>query len=126
MMPRMTPDGERAQPEAGPPTESHRYQLWFEQFRDIAVMAAALAGGAITLFGTVFSTVARRPSSGLTIALFVAAAIVALMGQSAIVDAADRGEPPGLRIRRLRSLGLSLMGAGAGAFLMSAMRAFTS
>lgn len=31
--------------------DSNRLQMWFEQFRDLAVINLALAGGVITLLG---------------------------------------------------------------------------
>jgi hypothetical protein len=107
---------------AAPPTEPHRFQLWFEQFRDIAVMALDLAGGAITLLGTIFSSEPRRGSGFVAVVLLGFAAVTATLGQVAVVDLADRAQPIDRRTRRFRTVALTLLGAGVGAFVTFALR----
>lgn len=96
---------------------------WFEQFRDLGVLAVALSGGALTLFGTVMSGATRQPSSVLGIVLLCAAAVTALIGQSTTVDAYERDDCPLHRLQRLRRIAMALLGAGAGSLLVSALRA---
>jgi hypothetical protein len=97
--------------------EAHRFHLWFEQFRDIALMALALAGGGITLLGSVFASSPKKASAFVAIIFFSASAVTALYAQSKVVEHADEGTFPGEPIRRLRSICFALMGGGCGAFL---------
>jgi len=99
-----------------------RLHLWFEQFRDMALLSLTLAGGAITLLGTLFATAPKRGSALLSIVFFGAAAIGALAAQIGVVDLSDRGEAPTPHLRMLRVVVLLLLGAGVGAFGMFAVR----
>ena len=103
--------------ETDPSREAHRFHLWFEQFRDMALMALALAGGGITLLGSVFANTPKKASAFVAIVLFGASAVTALYAQSKVVEHADEGTFPGAPIKRLRSICFALMAGGCGAFL---------
>jgi hypothetical protein len=109
--------------EGGGGVESHRFQLWFEQFRDIALMALALAGGGITLLGSIFATTPKKASAFISIVFFAASAVTALFAQTRVVELADRGEYPGRDMHRLRSIAFGLIAAGCSAFLTFAFTA---
>lgn len=106
-------------------THAHRTQLWFEQFRDLAFISLALAGGALTMLGTVFAAAPGRRVGFIALAWFVAGAIAALFGQSEVVAQADLGLPPGRRARRFRTAVYGCLGAGAGMFLSFAVLSLT-
>jgi hypothetical protein len=97
--------------------QAHRFHLWFEQFRDMALMALALAGGSITLLGSVFAGTPKKGSAFVAVLLFGASAVTALHAQSQVVEHADAGTFPGPPIKRLRSICFALLAAGCGAFL---------
>jgi hypothetical protein len=101
-----------------------RHTLWFEQFRDIAVMAVALSGGIITLLGTVFSGIRVRGSVVIALGLLIGAAVSALIGQTHVVDLSDRGVDPDARAHKLRKVAFALLAAGCGAFLAFALMSF--
>ena len=111
------------QPRAG--REGHgRLTLWFEQFRDIAVMGVALTGGVVTLLGTVFAGVRIRGSVVVAIAFLIAAAVTALVGQTHVVDLADRGAEPDARLHKLRKYAFLLLAGGFGSFIAFALMTF--
>ena len=116
----MTPDAPAPHAE---PVEPHRYQLWFEQFRDMAVMALSLAGGGITLLGTIFAGTPRPVSAFFAVFLFFVGALIALVAQTKVVGLADEGKPPDASLRRLRTIAFGCIGGGVGAFFSFAMRA---
>jgi hypothetical protein len=101
-----------------------RLTLWFEQFRDIAVMGVALTGGVITLLGTVFAGVRIRGSVVVAITFLVGAAITAVVGQTHVVDLADRGAEPDARLHKLRKYAFMLLAGGFGAFIAFALMTF--
>lgn len=105
-----------------PPVEPHRYQLWFEQFRDMAVMGLSLAGGGITLLGTIFASAPRPVAGFLSILLFFVASITALVAQAKVVALSDAGEAPGPELHRLRRMAFGCIGGGVGVFLAFAAR----
>lgn len=107
------------------PASPHRTQLWFEQFRDLAFISLALAGGVLTLLGTMFAAVPSRAVGFVALAWFVVGAIAALFGQSEVVAQADLGQPPGQRARRFRTAVYGCLGAGAGMFLAFAVLSLT-
>src|SRR5688572_25800363 len=99
-----------------------RLQLWFEMFRDLALIQLALASGIITLIGTVFVDAPRRPSAFVGVILLGLGAISALVAQSHVVDVSDKGLPPDKSLRILRNTSMLVLGAGGGAFVMFALR----
>jgi hypothetical protein len=99
-----------------------RWQLWFELFRDLALIELALAGGIITLMGTVFQEAPRRGSAFVGVVALGIGAICAFIAQAHVVDLADAGEAPDKRLKALRTISLVLLGAGAGSFVMFALR----
>jgi hypothetical protein len=98
--------------------------LWFEQFRDIAVMGVALTGGVITLLGTVFTGIRIRPSVVVSIAFLIGAAVTALIGQTHVVDLAERSAGPDGQLRKLRKYAFLLLAGGFGAFIAFALMTF--
>jgi hypothetical protein len=100
-----------------------RLQLWFEQFRDLALIELALAGGIITLLGTVFQDAPRRGTAFAGIIALGLGAICALVAQTHVVDLSDRGLGPDKYLKRLRNFALLLLGVGGGAFVMFSLRA---
>lgn len=107
------------------PVEPHRYQLWFEQFRDMAVMALSLAGGGITLLGTIFAGVTRPAAGFLAILLFFVGAITALVAQTKVVTLSDEGKPPSPELKTLLRIAFGCLGGGVGVFFSFAVRALS-
>ena len=99
-----------------------RLQLWFEMFRDLALIQLALAGGIITLIGTVFVDAPRRPSAFMGVIMLGVGAVSALVAQVHVVDLSDKGLPPDKHLRLLRGLALMMLGAGSAAFVLFALR----
>jgi hypothetical protein len=99
-----------------------RLQLWFELFRDLALIELALAGGIITLMGTVFQDAPRRGGAFVGVIALGLGAIASLIGQAHVVDLSDSGRAPDKQLRTLRVITLVLLGVGAGAFVMFALR----
>lgn len=87
-----------------------RLQLWFEQFRDLAFIELARAGGVITLLGTVFHDSQYRGRAMVSVAFLSLAGTTALIAQSRVVDLSDEGQPPDNWLRRLRAASLTLRG----------------
>lgn len=106
-------------------THPHRTQLWFEQFRDLAFISLALAGGVLTMLGTIFAAAPGLAVGFIALGWFVLGAIAALFGQSEVVAQADLGRVPGQRARRLRTAVYGCLGAGAGMFLSFAVLTLT-
>jgi hypothetical protein len=107
----------------GPESNRVRLHLWFEQFRDLALIELALAGGVITLLGTVFNDTRFRARGMVSVVLLGAAAVAALIAQSHVVDLSDKGLAPDTWLHRLRATSMVLLGAGTGAFAMFTLRA---
>ena len=103
--------------------EPHRFQLWFEQFRDLSLMALALGGGGITLLGSIFAQTPRKAAAFVAIVFFTASAITSLYGQTKVVEHADAGTFPGKDMDRLRSICFGLIAAGCGSFVAFALLA---
>jgi hypothetical protein len=99
-----------------------RLQLWFELFRDLALIELAMAGGIITLMGTVFVDVPRRGGAVVGVAALGLGAICSLIAQTHVVELSDKGHAPDKWLRNLRAATLVLLGAGAGSFVMFALR----
>jgi hypothetical protein len=99
-----------------------RLQLWFEMFRDLALIQLALAGGIITLIGTVFVDAPRKPSAFVGVIMLGVGAVSALIAQVHVVDLSDKGLPPDKHLRVLRAVSLMMLGAGGAAFVMFALR----
>lgn len=116
----MPPDTPAAVPA---PFDNQRLQMWFELFRDLALIELALAGGVITLLGSVFADVPRRPSAFLAIVFLALAAVCAMAAQSHVVDLMDKQRGPDKVLIWLRAASYTLLGAGAGGFMMFALRA---
>jgi len=104
--------------------DAPRLQLWFEQFRDLAFIELALAGGVITLLGTVFDEAPNRGRGFIAIILLGLAAILALVAQAHVVDLSDAGKSPDKYLKWLRNFSMLLLGAGTGAFVMFVLRAY--
>lgn len=111
-----TPPGEPS------PDSVQRLKLWFELFRDLALIELALAGGIITLIGTVFAEVPRRGGAFVGVIALGLGAVCSLLAQTHVVDLADKGQGPDAWLRRLRAASLLLIGMGSGAFVMFALR----
>jgi hypothetical protein len=105
-----------------PAPHASRLQLWFEQFRDLALIELALAGGIITPMGTVFEDAPRRGSAFVGVVALGLGAICSLMAQAHVVDLSDAGKPPDKRLQRLRAASLVLLGSGAASFVVFALR----
>ena len=110
------------QEESAAITRASRLQLWFAQFRDLALIELALAGGIITLMGTVFEEAPRRGGAFVGIIALGLGAIAALVGQTHVVDLADQSKDPDKTLKSLRVVALVLLGMGSGSFVMFALR----
>jgi hypothetical protein len=99
-----------------------RLQLWFEMFRDLALIQLALAGAIITLIGTVFVEAPRRASAFVGVIMLGVGAVSSLVAQSHVVDLSDKGLPPDKYLRGLRGVSMMLLGAGGAAFILFALR----
>ena len=108
--------------EADAITRTARLQLWFEQFRDLALIELALAGGIITLMGTVFDAVPNRTGPFVGVVSLGFGAIISLVAQTHVVDLSDKGLGPDNKLRHLRSASVLLLGVGGAAFVMFAVR----
>jgi hypothetical protein len=111
-----TPAGDPA------PDPVERLKLWFDLFRDLALIELALAGGIITLMGTVFADAPRRGSAFVGVIALGLGAVCSLIAQSHVVDLADKRAGPDKQLRYLRAASLLLLGMGSGAFVMFALR----
>ena len=100
-----------------------RYQLWFEQLRDLAVFCLALAGSIITLLGTVFAEARGRGGPLIAVTALGLGGFLAVMAQQRLVDLAERDEVPDRRLRVMRGVIFALLGTGLGAFLSFAVDA---
>ena len=106
------PDGVERTPSEPDVPPGLTYQLRFEQFKQIATLAVAAAGGVLILLqaGYVESTF----ESGTVVAAFALSAALALFGQDKLVEGleASKGRTPAARILLL--LSFALLGAGIG------------
>ena len=116
--------GERAEvdKEAEAIARASRLQLWFELFRDLALIELALAGGIITLMGTVFEAAPRRTGAFVGVIALGLGAVCAFVAQTHVVDLSDAGLSPDKKLKALRATSLVLLGVGAGSFVMFALR----
>jgi hypothetical protein len=103
-------------------TQASRLQLWFEQFRDLALIELALAGGIITLMGTVFQEAPRRGGAFVGVVALGLGAVCSLVAQAHVVDLSDLGKGPDQKLKILRMTTLLLLGVGSGSFVMFALR----
>lgn len=88
------------------------WQLRFEQFRQIATLSVAAAGGVLVLLqaGYLASTI----KSGAAVATFAVAAALSLLGQNTLVDNIEKGRGWTRGARTYLMLAFLLMGAGVG------------
>ena len=88
------------------------YQLRFEQFKQIATLAVAAAGGVLILLqaGYVESTF----KSGAVVAAFALSASLALFGQDKLVEGLEAGKGRTQTARLLLFVSFALLGAGIG------------
>jgi hypothetical protein len=108
--------------EADAIARASRLQLWFELFRDLALIELALAGGIITLMGTVFEAAPRRTGAFVGVVALGLGAVCSFVAQTHVVDLSDTGRAPDTKLKALRAISLTLLGGGAGSFVMFALR----
>ena len=91
------------------------YQLRFEQFKQIATLAVAAAGGVLILLqaGYVESTF----KSGAVVAAFALSASLALFGQDKLVEGLEAGKGRTQTARLLLFVSFALLGAGIGVLI---------
>ena len=88
------------------------YQLRFEQFKHVATLSVAAAGGVLILLQAGYLDSGYR--SGAAVALFALAAAMSLFGQNALVDAIDAGRGWTRPAQVYLVLSFMLLGAGVG------------
>lgn len=100
-----------------PPDPVALAQLWADQFQHLTTISLAGAGGMLILVetgGYVPSTMWWPP---FTFICFAIAAVLALMGQMQVIDAASRGEAPGRAARLYRHAAVFAIALAGGALL---------
>jgi hypothetical protein len=88
-------------------------ELWADQFKHIATLGVAGAGGVLIALQAELLRMERR--WWLALVMFVATAVLAMYGHIGVVDAASEGRAPGKRQRVIRGLALASLGAAGGA-----------
>ena len=86
-------------------------QLWADQFQHLTTLALAGGGGLLVLLQTGIVEVDR--TFWIALVLFSLMATLSLIGQTAVVDDATRGLPPGKHARITRGLAMMVLGAAA-------------
>jgi hypothetical protein len=79
-----------------------RLQMWFELFRDLALIEVALAGGILTLMGTVFEAAPRRTRTFAGVVSLGLGAVCSFVAQTHVVDLSDTGRAPDTKFKTLR------------------------
>ena len=86
-------------------------QLWADQFQHMTTLALAGGGGLLVLLQT--GIVKADRTFWVALVLFALMAMFSVIGQTAVVDDATQGRPPGRQTRLMRGLGLMALGAAA-------------
>ena len=91
------------------------HQLRFEQFKNVATLSVAAAGGTLALFQAGYIK-ADAESSAVVVAFALAAAL-ALLGQDKLLDGLEAGRGRTRASRWFLGLALAVFGAGVGMLL---------
>ncbi|NZA27775.1 hypothetical protein H0E84_15460 [Luteimonas sp. SJ-92] len=87
-------------------------QLWADQFRHLATVGVAAAGGVLILMQSQLIEVQTK--WWLALGLFATGAVLAMQGQMGVVDGATAGKPPGRSARIVRAMAAASLGGGGG------------
>lgn len=87
-------------------------QLWADQFRHLATLSVAGAGGVLILMQA--ELIEADAKWWLPLGLFVTTAVFAMYGQMGIVDGASSGKKPALLAQLTRGMATACLGAGGG------------
>ena len=96
-----------------PPGLTH--QLRFEQFKHVATLSIAAAGGTLALLQAGY--IESGGKSGSAVALFAVAAALAVLGQDKLVDGLEAGRGRTRAARVFHGVSLAVLGAGVGVLL---------
>lgn len=108
----VTPDRDDASAEREGAPPGLTYQLRFEQFRHIATLSVAAAGGTLIMLQAGY--VETSFTSGTAVALFALAAALSLIGQDKLLDGLESGRGRTRAARILLGVTMAILGAGVG------------
>ena len=86
-------------------------QLWADQFQHMTTLALAGGGGLLVLLQT--GIVKPERTFWIALVLFAAMATFSVLGQTAVVDDATRGLPPGRHTKLMLRVAMLTLGAAA-------------
>ena len=86
-------------------------QLWADQFQHLTTLALAGGGGLLVLLQT--GTVQANRNFWVALVLSALVATLSVVRQTAVVDDATQGNPPGRQTRLTRGLAMVVFGAAA-------------